>query len=98
MAPRKSFPASRPQLTPPPPSTVLLAQSHAPVRPSQRSTNAKGKKGKGKASPPKGNVSVSKTSRHLTHEEIWDDSTLVDVWEAAMDEYRVSSIPPTMAL
>ncbi|KAJ3505075.1 hypothetical protein NLJ89_g7604 [Agrocybe chaxingu] len=28
-------------------------------------------------------------SRELTHEEIWDDSALVDAWEAAMEEYRL---------
>ncbi|CAA7266309.1 unnamed protein product [Cyclocybe aegerita] len=28
-------------------------------------------------------------SRELTHEEIWDDSALVDAWESAMEEYRL---------
>ncbi len=27
-------------------------------------------------------------SRELTHEEIWDDSALVDAWEAAQQEYE----------
>ncbi|KAF8960963.1 hypothetical protein BDZ97DRAFT_1921656 [Flammula alnicola] len=27
-------------------------------------------------------------SRELTHEEIWDDSALVNAWESAMEEYR----------
>ena len=27
-------------------------------------------------------------SRELTHEEIWDDSALVDAWESAMEEYK----------
>jgi hypothetical protein len=27
-------------------------------------------------------------SRELTHEEIWDDSTLVNAWEAATQEYE----------
>lgn len=26
-------------------------------------------------------------SRELTHEEIWDDSALVEAWNAAMEEY-----------
>lgn len=86
---RKSFSASRPQLTQPPRSTMPSAQ-----RPSQRSINAKDKKGKGKASPHKSNASVPKTSRHLTHEEIWDDSALVNAWDAAMDQHRVRGIPP----
>ena len=27
-------------------------------------------------------------SRELTHEEIWDDSALVNAWESAMEEYE----------
>ena len=82
---RKSFPASRPQPTPVVPST----RSPAPAKPSQRANNANDKKGKGKGSS---NTSFPKTSRHLTQEEIWDDSSLVNAWDAAMDQYRVSGI------
>ena len=32
-------------------------------------------------------------SRPLTHEEIWDDSALVDAWNSAEAEYEVSSPP-----
>lgn len=28
-------------------------------------------------------------SRELTHEEIWDDSALIEAWDTAMDEYKV---------
>jgi len=28
-------------------------------------------------------------SRELTHEEIWDDSALIEAWDAAIDEYKV---------
>ena len=28
-------------------------------------------------------------SRELTHEEIWDDSALVNAWDSAMAEYEV---------
>lgn len=28
-------------------------------------------------------------SRELTYEEIWDDSALIEAWDAAMDEYKV---------
>lgn len=28
-------------------------------------------------------------SRELTHEEIWDDSALIEAWDAAMHEYKV---------
>ena len=34
-------------------------------------------------------VTVGMESRELTHEEIWDDSALVEAWDAAMDEYKV---------
>lgn len=89
---RQSFPASKPQPTPPLQPAMPSAGSPAPAQSSQRTNNAKDKKGKGKASPSKGNTSVPKTSRHLTQEEIWDDSALVDAWDAAMDQYRVSYI------
>ncbi|EDR08126.1 uncharacterized protein LACBIDRAFT_327429 [Laccaria bicolor S238N-H82] len=32
-------------------------------------------------------------SRELTHEEIWDDSALVDAWNAAMEEYEAYNGP-----
>jgi len=32
---------------------------------------------------------VDAESRELTHQEIWDDSALVEAWDAAMDEYKV---------
>ncbi len=28
-------------------------------------------------------------SRDLTHEEIWDDSALIEAWDSAMEEYEV---------
>ena len=31
-------------------------------------------------------------SRELTHEEIWDDSALIEAWDSAMDEYKVCRI------
>lgn len=31
-------------------------------------------------------------SRELTHEEIWDDSVLIDAWNSAMAEYEVRFI------
>lgn len=30
-------------------------------------------------------------SRELTHDEIWDDSALIDAWNSANDEYEVCS-------
>lgn len=36
---------------------------------------------------------VDEESRELTHEEIWDDSALIEAWDAAMDEYRVCQNP-----
>lgn len=32
------------------------------------------------------------TSRDLTHQEIWDDSALVEAWEAATEEYEVGHL------
>ena len=32
-------------------------------------------------------------SRDLTHEEIWDDSALIDAWNSANAEYEVCSRP-----
>jgi hypothetical protein len=32
---------------------------------------------------------VDAEGRELTHEEIWDDSALIEAWDAAMDEYKV---------
>jgi len=32
-------------------------------------------------------------SRELTYEEIWDDSALIEAWDAAMDEYKVCQNP-----
>ena len=88
---RKSFPAARPQPAPP---QLVVPSTHAPApaKPSQRANNPNDKKGKGKVSS---NASFPKTSRHLTQEEIWDDSALVNAWDAAMDQYRVSRIFPT---
>ena len=34
------------------------------------------------------NLHKSKEIRELTHEEIWDDSALVNAWEAATEEYE----------
>lgn len=35
-----------------------------------------------------GEYDEEEESRNLTHEEIWDDSALVDAWESAMEEYK----------
>jgi len=32
---------------------------------------------------------IDAESRELTHEEIWDDSALIEAWDAAIDEYKV---------
>ena len=31
-------------------------------------------------------------SRELTHDEIWDDSALIDAWNSAAAEYEVCSV------
>ncbi len=30
--------------------------------------------------------------QELTHNEIWDDSALIDSWDQALEEYKVPSI------
>jgi len=35
-------------------------------------------------------------SRDLTYDEIWDDSALINAWDAAMEEYEVSCCPNRM--
>ena len=37
-------------------------------------------------------------SHDLTHEEIWDDSALIEAWDAAMDEYKVCQNPMCLLL
>lgn len=32
---------------------------------------------------------IDAENHELTHEEIWDDSALIEAWDAAMDEYKV---------
>jgi hypothetical protein len=34
-------------------------------------------------------VEEEEENRELTHEEIWDDSALIDAWNAAAEEYEV---------
>ena len=34
-------------------------------------------------------------SRELTHDEIWDDSALIDAWNAATEEYKVCCKTPS---
>jgi hypothetical protein len=37
-------------------------------------------------------------SRELTYEEIWDDSALIDAWNAATEEYEVRPSPRILKL
>jgi hypothetical protein len=32
------------------------------------------------------------TSSNMTHAEIWDDTTLVDSWNEALEEYKVRNL------
>jgi hypothetical protein len=38
------------------------------------------------------NETEHEESRELTYEEIWDDSALIDAWNAAAEEYEVCII------
>lgn len=40
------------------------------------------------ATPDEDQAMDDEESRELTHEEIWDDSALIDAWNAAMEEYE----------
>jgi hypothetical protein len=35
---------------------------------------------------------MAEEEQNLSHEEIWDDSALVDSWNDALDEYKVCDI------
>jgi hypothetical protein len=35
-------------------------------------------------------------SRELTYEEIWDDSALIDAWNAATEEYEVHALSSSL--
>ena len=59
-------------------------------------TNAGAGSGKSGSGSAKGKASASfsvNMSRELTHEEIWDDSALVEAWNAAMEEYEAYNGP-----
>lgn len=43
-------------------------------------------------SKPKEKAGKGEKGRELTHEEIWDDSALLDAWNAATAEYEVSRL------
>ncbi|EJT98936.1 hypothetical protein DACRYDRAFT_118243 [Dacryopinax primogenitus] len=70
-------PAKRPRISDPP-----IPSSSTPLNFTGKALNGQPKK-KQKKDP-----KSWQTSRTLTHEEIWDDSALINAWDAAMEEYR----------
>lgn len=36
---------------------------------------------------------MAPSNNFLTHDEIWDDSALVNAWDEALQEYKVSITP-----
>lgn len=40
-----------------------------------------------------GDYEEEEESRELTHEEIWDDSALIEAWNSAAAEYEVCTSP-----
>lgn len=36
---------------------------------------------------------MASSNNFLTHDEIWDDSALVNAWDEALQEYKVSITP-----
>jgi hypothetical protein len=73
--------SSSKSMPPPPPSFI------GPVIPS---SNAAGKKGKGRGKD--GRAGKTNKVISLVNEEEWDDSALIDAWNAAEEEYRVSRV------
>jgi len=45
--------------------------------------------GDGDAQAEDGEIGEDSESRELTHEEMWDDSALIDAWNSATAEYEV---------
>ena len=43
-------------------------------------------------------TAMGKKRKHLSHEEIWDDSALLNSWDAALQEYQVLSTVFTLQL
>lgn len=39
-----------------------------------------------------GDTNPDEINPELTHEEIWDDSVLVQAWDEALQEYKVSPL------
>lgn len=57
--------------------------------PPAKRRKSKGGKGNSHATHSTGEYGPPGESRDLTHEEIWDDSALIDAWNAATEEYEV---------
>lgn len=38
-------------------------------------------------------VVMASSNNFITHDEIWDDSALINVWDEALQEYKVSESP-----
>ncbi|KAJ2926872.1 hypothetical protein H1R20_g10201, partial [Candolleomyces eurysporus] len=74
-----------------------LSSSSNTAAASKSSTTKPSSKGAapGKSPSRKGGTSwsVKEESRELTHEEIWDDSALINAWDAAMEEYEAFNGP-----
>jgi hypothetical protein len=73
--------ASSSKAMPPPPPSFI-----GPVVPS---SNAAGK-GKGRRKGKNGRANKTNEAISMANEEEWDDSALIDAWNAAEEEYRVS--------
>lgn len=41
------------------------------------------------------NCSMASKQQELTHNEIWDDSALIDSWDQALEEYKVPFTSPS---
>lgn len=80
-----------------PPAPVNLVAESVKVSTCTIVDNAEGEEGEYDEETVEGDGNVEEgeeESRALTHEEIWDDSALIDAWNSAEAEYEVTFSPP----
>ncbi|KZW02141.1 hypothetical protein EXIGLDRAFT_760354 [Exidia glandulosa HHB12029] len=77
----------------PPEPIAAQSTSSAAAQPPPAKRRRKSKGGKNNNAYAQGDFGPPEQSRDLAHEEIWDDSALIDAWNAATEEYEVLNGP-----
>jgi hypothetical protein len=73
---------------------ITLPYSQVPARPNPPKKRKRNNHKKPAPAPPVPHwddptlADEDEDSRELTHDEIWDDSALIEAWNAAMEEYE----------